>query len=148
MMQLLPLFSFAVEVGPVVDLGNLGARQRRMVPITGGTVSGEHRGVILPGGADFQEVGPDKVLEIDARYVLSLQEGLVEVHSKGLRHGPPEILARLDRGDSVDRSDYYFRTVMRFRATAQPLLYLNTLLAISQGERQARTVNLQVFRLT
>ena len=36
-----------------------------------------------------------------------------------MRHGPPEVLARLAKGEDVDPSLYYFRTVMRFE-TAHP----------------------------
>jgi len=34
--------------------------------------------------------------------------------SFGLRHGPPELIAALARGESVDPSTYYFRTTPRF----------------------------------
>ena len=147
-MQLQPLFQFTVEVGPAVDLGALDAIRRRMVPIAGGTVTGAHRGTILPGGADFQQVRPDGTLEISARYVLSLEEGLVEVDSRGLRHGTADILSRLDRGEKVDRSEYYFRTAMRFRAASPPLAYLNNVIAVSLGERHVSAVNLEIYRLT
>jgi hypothetical protein len=36
--------------------------------------------------------------------------------SFGLRHGPPEVIAAIARGESVDPSTYYFRTTPRFEA--------------------------------
>lgn len=119
-----------------------------MVPITGGTVCGAHSGIILPGGADWQDVLADGSLDIAARYVLKLDDGLVEVDSRGLRHATPEVLARIDRGEAVDRNDYYFRTAIRLRTAAAKLSYLNSMLLISVAERRARSVHLDVYRVT
>ncbi len=148
MVELLPFLQFSVEVGPLVDLGARNGIRHRMVPITGGTVSGTHAGTILPGGADWQEMSADGTLDIAARYVLSLEQGFVEVDSRGIRHAQPDVLARLDAGALVDKSEYYFRTAIRFRTSAQPLAYLNTLLAVSVGERHAHAVRLDIYRLS
>ena len=144
MIELVLFLKLDVEVDAIIDLGG----GRRMVPITGGTVSGTHSGTILPGGADWQEVLPDGSLDIAARYVLKLHDGLVDVDSRGLRHAAPEVLARLDRGEAVDKSDYYFRTAIRLRTSSPHLSYLNSLLLVSVGERRARSVHLDVYRVT
>ena len=144
MIELIPFLKLDVEVDAIIDLGG----GRRMVPITGGTVCGAHPGTILPGGADWQEVLADGSLDIAARYILQLHDGLVEVDSRGLRHAAPEVLARLDRGEAVGRSDYYFRTAIRLRTSSSRLTYLNNLLLVSVGERRARSVHLDVYRLT
>jgi len=144
MIELIPFLKLDVEVDAIIDLGG----GRRMVPITGGTVCGAHPGTILPGGADWQEVLADGSLDIAARYILQLHDGLVDVDSRGLRHAAPEVLARLDRGEAVGRSDYYFRTAIRLRTSSSHLTYLNNLLLVSVGERRARSVHLDVYRLT
>lgn len=144
MIELIPFLKLDVEVDAIIDLGG----GRRMVPITGGTVCGAHPGTILPGGADWQEVLADGSLDIAARYILQLHDGLVEVDFRGLRHAAPEVLARLDRGEAVGRSDYYFRTAIRLRTSSSHLTYLNNLLLVSVGERRARSVHLDVYRLT
>jgi len=146
-MELVPFLKLDVEVGAIVDLGQGGGTRRRLVPITGGTVSGTHNGVILPGGADWPEVLPDGSLDIAARYVLKLGDGLVEVDSRGLRHATPDVLARLDRGEQLDKSDYYFRTAIRLRTASTALAHLNTLLLVSVGERRARSVHREVYRV-
>lgn len=148
MAELLPFLTFDVTVEAIIDLGPSSGARRRMVPITGGTVAGAHNGIILPGGADWQEVLPDGSLDIAARYVLKLEDGLVEVDSRGLRHAAPQVLARIDRGEMVDKSDYYFRTAIRLRTTSPALGYLNSLLCVSIGERRARSVHLDVRRVT
>lgn len=147
MIELVPFLELHVQVDPVIDLGTSGTARRRLVPITGGTVSGAHSGTILPGGADWQEVFPDGGLDI-AAHVLKLEDGLVEVDLRGLRHAAPEVLARLDRGEEVDRSGYYFRTAVRLRTSVATLSYLNDLLLVSAGERRARSVHLDVYRVT
>ena len=69
------------------------------------------------------------------------------MNSVGLRHGPPEVLERLARGDKVDPAQYYFRTAMRFETGDAELDWLNRILALARGERQARAVRLDVYEV-
>jgi hypothetical protein len=69
----------------------------------------------------------------------------VQVVSQGLRHGPPEVLAALARGEAVDPAAYYFRTAMRFEAGAARLDRLNRVVAVAFGARDARCVRLSAF---
>jgi Protein of unknown function (DUF3237) len=142
------------EVGAVQSLGvNVSGEasgERRWVPLTGGTVSGpELQGRIVEGGVDWQLLRADGVLEISAHYVVATDDGaFVEVTSKGLRHGPPEVMARLARGEAVAPDEYFFRTQMRF-ATGHPVwLHLNKVMALAVGQREAGRVLLDVWRIT
>ena len=91
----------------------------------------------------------DGALEIAAHYVIRTHDGaLVEVQSNGLRHGPPEVMARLARGEAVDPAAYFFRTLMRFTTGHPDWLHLNKAMAIARGRREARLVVLEVYRLT
>jgi hypothetical protein len=142
-----PLMNFEVEVGKpsTVDGGVYG---RRFIPITGGRVSGEYTGVVVPGGADWQIIWPDGRLDLEARYALEIDgHGLVEVLSQGVRHGPPDVLAALARGDAVDPSLYYFRTSMRFRTAAPGLARLNAMIALAKGRRDKSVVRLSIFEV-
>jgi len=57
----------------------------------------------------WQTVLPDGTAIGDIRYTLRTDDGaLLYVQSRSLRHGSPEVLARLARGDEVDASDYTF----------------------------------------
>jgi hypothetical protein len=69
------------------------------------------------------------------------------VVSQGYRHGPPEVLAALGRGEDVPRDQYFFRTVMRFESGAADLLWLNRCIAVASAERKARQVRLESWRL-
>jgi hypothetical protein len=146
-----PLMTLAVEVGELTSLGAVPTGERRVVPITGGTFDSDEgwRGNVLPGGADWQLLRADDVLEVNARYVLQDTNGArVQVISQGLRHGPPEVIAALTRGEAVDPSQYYFRTAMRFETAAAELVHLNHVIAVGIGAREARLVRLNVFALT
>jgi hypothetical protein len=136
-----------LTVGLPIHIGKVGGQNRRCIPIIGGVVTGAYEGVVLSGGTDWQQIEIDGTLEIDARYVLQLSEGLVEVESRGLRAGPLEVMERLARGEAVDPALYYFRTSMRFRTAAPELVRLNHMLAISVGERLPDAVRLTVFEV-
>ncbi len=143
-----PLMRLAVEVGEIISLGAVPTGERRVVAITGGTFDNDAgwRGRVLPGGADWQLLRSDGVLEVDARYVLQDTTGAhVQVISRGLRHGPPQVIAALARGETVERSQYYFRTAMRFETAAGELQHLNRLVAVGLGAREARRVRLDVW---
>lgn len=140
-----PLYVLDADVGPIVDLGWLEGRGRRCVSILGGSVTGAHEGRILPGGADWQSVAPDGSLDLEARYILAIAGGTVEVLSRGVRTGPPEVLARMAGGETVGPGEYYFRTALRFQTSVPELKPLNTLLAVGVGERLPTKVRLRVF---
>jgi len=100
---------------------------------------------VLAGGADWQCIWPDGMIEIEARYALEFSQGLVEVRSQGLRSGPPAVLERLASGEAVPGNEYYFRTAMRFFTASAALGHLNAMLALAVGERQASRVRLTVY---
>ena len=138
------------DVGALISLGPAKYGERRYVPLLGGTVRGpELNGNIVEGGVDWQVNRADGALDIAAHYVIRAHDrSLIEVQSDGLRHGPPEVLARLARGETVARDEYFFRTVMRFTTGATAWLHLNKVLALAVGQREASVVVLDVYRIT
>jgi len=147
---LLPMARIVCEVGPVVSLGGPARHgERRFVPILSGRVSGaELNGELLEGGVDWQVQRADGVTEISAHYVIRLPDGaLVEVQSEGLRHGPPEVMARLARGEAVAPQDYFFRTLVRLTTGHPDWLHLNKVMALAVGQREARQVRLDLWRI-
>ena len=79
---------------------------------------------------------------------LTSDGALIEVQSDGMRHGPVEVMARLARGEAVGRDEYFFRTIMRFQTGAPAWVHLNKVLALAVGQREARAVLLDVYRMT
>ena len=145
-----PIFNIRCELANILDLGNTPFGHRRVVNILGGPVSGARlSGRVLPGGADWQIVAADGSLDLHARYTIESDMGaLVQVDSKGMRHGPPDVLARLSRGEDVDPSLYYFRTVMRFTTAHPSTAWMNRILALTKGAREENAVKLDVYEVT
>ena len=153
-----PQLEFICEVRAVVGapavVGQTTAGLRRIVDILEGTFEGPRmRGTILPGGADWQILRSDGVAELHAHYVLKTDDGvLVQVRNRGLRHGPEEVLKRMlievpGPAESVDPSEYYFRTAPVFEAPAGPYEWLNRNVFVAMAERYARSVVIRVFRV-
>ena len=147
---LLPMTTLRIAVAPVASLGAAPYGERRYVVLGSGSAEGpELNGRIVAGGIDWQTLRSDGVLDIAAHYVIRTDDGaLVEVTSTGLRHGPPEVMAQLARGESVPREAYFFRTLIRFQTGAAAWLHLNRVMAIAVGERAASEVRLDVFRIS
>jgi hypothetical protein len=133
------LMMLQVNVAPLQKLGAVPHGTRVIAPITGGSFEGPRlRGKVVPGGGDWTISRSDAVLELDLRITLETDDGaLINMSSFGFRHGPPEILAALARGESVDSSKYYFRTAPRFETSAPSYTFLNRLIAVASGDRRA-----------
>src|SRR3954464_14505782 len=137
-----PIFTIHSPLGDIQKLGNTPYGERRIINILDGTVDGPKlKGKILPGGADWQTVRTDGVVHLTARYTIETDRGgLVLVDSEGYRHGPPEVMARLARDETVDPSLYYFRAFMRFETADPAAAWLNRILAIGRGARMQGAV--------
>ncbi|HEY9094771.1 MAG TPA: DUF3237 domain-containing protein [Hydrogenophaga sp.] len=142
--------SSPIEAGEVIGLNSRG--RRRIIPITGGTVSGRINGRVMPGGADFQLVVSDTCADLDARYMLALDDpewpgAHVFVQNRALRRGSAEDIARLVRGEPVDPSAIYFRCVPSFEVSHPALAWMTESLFVGTGARFPDRVEIALFRL-
>ncbi|KPK07348.1 MAG: hypothetical protein AMJ64_06840 [Betaproteobacteria bacterium SG8_39] len=149
MLRLEPLFRATITLAPPQELGDAPLGRRRIIPITGGSIAGTRlKGTVLPGGADWQIVRADGVADLDARYtVLSDDGALIYVSNRGLRHGPPEVLAQLARGEDVDADRYYMRTQPWFETGDARYAWLNRTICVGTGARRADAVELEFFEV-
>jgi uncharacterized protein DUF3237 len=133
------LMRLEVAVAPPYKIGAVPHGARATALITSGQFEGPRlRGHVLPEAADWTLLRSDGVLELDLRLTLATDDGaLIRMTSFGLRHGPPEVLASLARGEPVDPASYYFRTTPRFETSSPKYEFLNRLLAVASGERKA-----------
>ena len=118
------------------------------MPLTGGTFAGaELNGSLLSGvSADWQIALADGTTLGDIRYTLQTEAGaLIYVQSRGVRHGPAEVLARLGRGEDVDAGEYTFRAATRIETAAPELDWLNRGVFISVGGRQPGGVSYETY---
>ena len=150
MISAAPIFTIHAELAPMLHFGRTPYGERRVIGILGGSVRGPKlNGRVLPGGADWQIVRGDGVADIQARYTIESEAGArILVSSEGLRHGPPAVMERLARGDNVDPALYYFRTAMRFETADPAVDWLNRILALARGQREANAVRLEVYEVT
>ena len=130
------------DLGPIETVGPVFAGLRRMITITGG----EFRGPLLnaaiqSGGADWQILAEDGTAQIDTRYSAVTDSGhLVLISTRGFRHGPPEVMARLAAGEPVGHDEYTFRVTATLECAAPELEWVNRTVFVAKAARH----NLQV----
>jgi hypothetical protein len=133
------------DLGPTTALG-----RRRIVPITGGRFAGPRlSGEILDNGADWQIVAADGTTIIDTRYLLRLDDGaLAYLQTRGVRTGPPDVLARLGAGEPVDPGHYYFRVQLSFETASARYGWLNSAIAVGSALRLTDAVVYDAYLVT
>ncbi|AOF85391.1 hypothetical protein BSY239_331 [Hydrogenophaga sp. RAC07] len=139
--------SLSVQVAPAHEVGQTPAGNRRIIPILGGQVQGQGwTARVLPGGADFQAIVTPTLAQLDARYLLETDAGeLIYVCNKAVRAAPPEVTARLIRGEPVDPAQVYFRCVPTFETAAPSLAWINERLFVGTGVRRPDRVEITCF---
>lgn len=147
-----PIADLVVRVAAPLEAGQvqgLHARGlRRIIPITGGSVSGRLQGQVLAAGADFQMVVSDTLADLDARYILALDNGhRVFVHNRALRRGSAADVAKLVRGEAVDPAAIYFRCAPSFEVSDPSLAWLTESLFVGTGARYPDRVEMRFYRV-
>ena len=131
-----PLMTVKIAAAPPQKVGAVPHGIRSIVPVTGGDFEGPRlRGKVLPGGCDWLLLRSDGVLELDLRITLETDDhALIYMTFQGLRHGPPDAIAALGRGEVVDPARYYFRTLPRFETSTEAYAFLNRIVTVGVGE--------------
>ena len=142
-------FELKIHVARPEEVGVTAKGTRKIVAITGGSFEGpDIKGVIVPGGYDWQLIRTDGVAEIDARYVLKTDDGaLITIVNKGLRHGPADVMQRLAKGEVVDPSLYYFRSVVSFETGEKKYDWLTKNMFMATGSREPQLVIIRVWKI-
>ncbi len=113
------VFDAQVTIGGMLNIGKSKYGERRLIPITGGTFKGSNiEGVVVSGGADWQLTRPDGDTELNARYTLKTNDGiLIQVINRALFH----TLKSKEPNTGV-----YVRSVLEFEAPSDsPYDWLN-----------------------
>jgi hypothetical protein len=123
-----------VETQP---LGPTRGAERRVIVLTECIIDGDRiNGHVLPGGSDWASVEADGAVSLDCRMVIQTDDGhLIGMSYRGLRHGPPDAMARLNRGETVDTDGFYHRVAIFFETSAEKYRWLNRVLAVGKGRR-------------
>jgi hypothetical protein len=144
------LCDLAVTIAAPVEVGHTPAGLRRMIPITGGTVTGPRlNGKVLAGGADFQLIlGEGTQAHLDARYVIELDDGSrVFVQNTALRVASLENSQRIMQGQPVNPDQVYFRCQPKLEATTPAWAWLSESQFIGTGRRAPDGVFLSFYRV-
>ena len=142
----------SVTVGRPQEVGSTALGLRRVIPITGGSAKGVGwTAQVLTGGADFQLVVSDRLALLDARYCLQTDGGdLIYVQNRAVRSGPPELMARLLRGELLDAAStaqIYFRCSPTFETASPALRWITERMFTGTGARHPDKVVMRFFEL-
>jgi hypothetical protein len=139
----------SVTVGEPQEVGAAAHGLRRLIPIVGGSATGEGwTAEVLPGGADFQLVINDRLATLDARYCLQTDGGdLIYVRNRAIRSGPPDQMAKLMRGEAVEPGQIYFRCSPSFETASPALRWISERMFVGTGARHPDKVVMRFFSL-
>lgn len=148
-MQTKHFATLRVEIAAPQEIGEAQFGQRRVIPITGGTVIGDGwQGKVLAGGADFQRIVTPRLSELDARYVLETDEGeTIFVQNRALRAADPELVQKIVNGEAVDPAQIYFRCTPILETSAERFKWVTERLFIGTGVRRPDCVELEFYEV-
>ncbi len=143
------LFKITLEVPPILDLGETPYGRRRIARVAGGSFEGPKlKGKVLDGGGDWLLLRRDGVLQLDVRITLETDDKQhIYMTYRGCRHGPKDVIDRLNRGEAVDPGLYYFRVTPYFETASEKYAWLNGICAVGTGERTGSGPVYHVFQV-
>jgi hypothetical protein len=137
---MMPKLEFVCELKVTVDkmlmVGATSHGERRIIPITGGTFEGPNmKGIVLPGGADYQ-LDANGRTAIEAIYTIKSDDGaLIHIRNAGI--------IRLNAGK------FYFTTNIKFEAPlGSKYEWLNNSIFLSKGVPGGQYISIQVWKVS
>ena len=141
--------NLTVQLAPIVEMGEGRGGKRRIIPIIGGEVTGDKiNGKVMNIGADWQTIFPDGLAELDTRYAIETDDGaVIEIINFGYRHGPPEVIEAIARGEDVPLDQYYMRTHARMETGDPRYAWVNKMLFVGTGGRKKSAVHISLYKI-
>jgi len=150
MIQTRHIFSIKLTVPSIIDLGQTPLGGRRIAQVSGGEFSGDRiRGTVVnaPGG-DWLLMRPDQVLTLEVRLTLQTDDGeYIYMSYRGLRHGPKDVMDKVNKGEAVDPSLYYFRMSPIFETSSEKYAWLNRIIGVGSGRRESTGPIYEVYEV-
>jgi hypothetical protein len=143
------LFKIEFEVPPPLDLGETPYGRRRIARVAGGSFEGpKMKGRVLDGGGDWLLLRRDGVLQLDVRVTLETDDKQhIYMSYRGYRHGPKDVIERLNKGETVDPGLYYFRATPYFETSSEKYAWVNGICTVATGTRLASGPTYHVFQV-
>jgi len=122
--------------------------QRRLDRLEKGHFRGPKVQAEIVAGMDLLLGGADGAMRPDVRLVLKLDDGetLLTVY-RGVRHGPPEVMQRIAKGEPVAAHEYYLRTGIVFETASAKYGWLNRIVGVGVGRREPTAAVYDVFEI-
>jgi hypothetical protein len=140
--------STTFDVPAPADLGPVPLGHRRVTTIRGGSFEGPKLKGTVVGGNDWTLLRSDGALALDARLILRTDDGhQIGMSYTGYRHGPPDVLDRLNKGEAVDPDLYYFRCIPAFETGSEKYGWLNKICCVGTGTRSATGPTYHIFEV-
>jgi hypothetical protein len=79
------VLELSVDIGEILDIGQTARGHLRVIPIIGGTFTGKAiRGIVVPGGADWNTQMGNGISHVFAKYTLRTDDGsYISVQNEG-----------------------------------------------------------------
>jgi hypothetical protein len=137
-----------IEVTGSYMLGASPLGQRRLDRLEKGHFKGPKIDAEIVAGMDLLLGGSDGAMRPDVRLVVKLDDGetLLIVY-RGVRHGPPEVMQRIAKGEQVSPHEYYLRTGMVFETASAKYDWLNRIVGVGVGRREPSAAVYDVFEI-
>ena len=137
-----------IEVTGSYMLGASPHGQRRLDRLDRGHFKGPKIQAEIVAGMDLLLGGTDGALRPDVRLVLKLDDGetLLIVY-RGVRHGAPEVMQRIAKGEHVPPQEYYLRTGVVFETASAKYDWMNRIVGVGVGRREPGAAVYDVFEI-
>ncbi len=140
--------TLTVDFAGMTVIGQTPAGLRRIVPVTGGTFTGERlNGVVLPGN-DWVINRHDGVMVIDVRLTLKTDDGaMIFLSYQGRFLANPEAMARFAKGALLEPHEYSLAMTAKFECGDERYAWLNNVVAVGTGEQTADGPVYSIFEI-
>jgi Protein of unknown function (DUF3237) len=140
--------TLTVDFAGMVSIGQTPTGLRRIVPVTGGSFTGERlNGIVLPGN-DWVINRPDGVMVIDVRLTLKTDDGaMIYMTYQGRFLAKPEAMARFSKGAMLEADEYSLAMTAKFECGDERYAWLNDVVAVGTGEQTATGPVYSIFEI-
>jgi hypothetical protein len=124
---------------------------RGFVGLAGGAVSGPLlQGRVVPGsGGDWPRFWDSGLVEFEAHYMLEAADGTpIYIHNFGIAYSAPDVVRRIEAGETVPPEQNYLRITPRFEAPEGPHEWLGRTMFVGVAERRGNSTFFDYYRVT
>ena len=146
------VFHAYVTISKELEIGPVSTGIRNIAPITGGTFEGKNlKGIVVPGGAEWQLIRADGIMEVEAKYTLKTDDNaLIYVMNNGiinLQELPPTGYARTCPKFEVSHDKYTWLCKSLFVSTITPMVDEATPMTL-ENKSMLSAVSVNFYRVT